>query len=209
MAILAGKHTRLLVQGMGKMGQFHAKLSIEYGTAVVAGVHPGKGGTTIDDIPVFETVEEAVREKPCEGCSEEPPRPHGEPTRDACARAVRLDIDPLLDPRHHVRRRGRELHLDREVWPRLERQHDLVMHAPVRVGHANARARADRGSVRQLGFDDSRKGTEPSEGRPRLQIDHVRERETRPGRHVDARLERSHAAVYRIPTYSWPGLESR
>jgi succinyl-CoA synthetase alpha subunit len=62
MAILAGKHTRLLVQGMGKMGQFHAKLSIEYGTPVVAGVHPGKGGTTIDGIPVFETVGEAVRE---------------------------------------------------------------------------------------------------------------------------------------------------
>jgi succinyl-CoA synthetase alpha subunit len=62
MAILAGRHTRLLVQGMGRMGQYHAKLSIEYGTAVVAGVHPGKGGTKIDGIPVFETVEEAVRE---------------------------------------------------------------------------------------------------------------------------------------------------
>jgi succinyl-CoA synthetase alpha subunit len=62
MAILAGRHTRLLVQGMGKMGQFHARLSIEYGTAVVAGVHPGKGGAKIDGIPIFETVGEAVRE---------------------------------------------------------------------------------------------------------------------------------------------------
>ncbi|MGH7185464.1 MAG: succinate--CoA ligase subunit alpha, partial [Pseudomonadota bacterium] len=43
-------------------GQFHAKLSIEYGTKVVAGVHPGKGGTEIEGIPVFETVGEAVRE---------------------------------------------------------------------------------------------------------------------------------------------------
>ena len=59
MAILAGKHTRLIVQGMGKMGQFHAKLSIEYGTAVVGGVHPGKGGTRIDGIPIFDTVLEA------------------------------------------------------------------------------------------------------------------------------------------------------
>jgi succinyl-CoA synthetase alpha subunit len=61
-AILAGKHTRLLVQGMGRMGQFHAKLSIEYGTQVVAGVHPGKGGQQIEGIPIFETVGEAVAE---------------------------------------------------------------------------------------------------------------------------------------------------
>ena len=60
MAILANKDTRLLVQGMGRMGQFHAQLSIEYGTQVVGGVHPGKGGTQIEGIPVFETVTEAV-----------------------------------------------------------------------------------------------------------------------------------------------------
>jgi succinyl-CoA synthetase alpha subunit len=60
MAILANKDTRLLVQGMGRMGQFHAKLSLEYGTQVVAGVHPGKGGTRIEGIPIFETVGEAV-----------------------------------------------------------------------------------------------------------------------------------------------------
>ena len=60
MAILANKDTKLLVQGMGRMGQFHAKLSIEYGTQVVGGVHPGKGGTTIEGIPCFETVQEAV-----------------------------------------------------------------------------------------------------------------------------------------------------
>jgi succinyl-CoA synthetase alpha subunit len=59
-AILAGKHTRLLIQGMGRMGQFHANLSIEYGTPVVAGIHPGKGGTKIEGIPIFETVGEAV-----------------------------------------------------------------------------------------------------------------------------------------------------
>ncbi len=60
MAILCDKNTKLLVQGMGRMGQFHAKLSIEYGTAVVGGVHPGKGGQTIDGIPVFDTAAEAV-----------------------------------------------------------------------------------------------------------------------------------------------------
>ena len=60
MAILADKNTKLIVQGMGRMGQFHAKLSIEYGTQVVGGVAPGKGGQTLEGIPVFDTVEQAV-----------------------------------------------------------------------------------------------------------------------------------------------------
>jgi succinyl-CoA synthetase alpha subunit len=60
MAILCDANTKLLVQGMGRMGQFHARLSIEYGTPVVGGVAPGKGGQTIDGIPVFDTVREAV-----------------------------------------------------------------------------------------------------------------------------------------------------
>ena len=62
MAILAGADTRLLVQGLGRMGRFHAKLSVEYGTQVVAGVHPGKGGTRVEGIACFETVAEAARE---------------------------------------------------------------------------------------------------------------------------------------------------
>jgi succinyl-CoA synthetase alpha subunit len=61
MAILCDRSTRLLVQGLGRMGQFHARLSREYGTQVVAGVHPGKGGETIDELPVFDTVCDAVR----------------------------------------------------------------------------------------------------------------------------------------------------
>ncbi len=61
MSILCDRNTKLLVQGMGRMGRFHAKLSIEYGTQVVGGVAPGKGGQTIDGIPVFDTVHAAVR----------------------------------------------------------------------------------------------------------------------------------------------------
>jgi succinyl-CoA synthetase alpha subunit len=61
MAILCDSSTKLLVQGMGRMGRFHAGLSIEYGTRVVAGVAPGKGGQTLDGIPVFDTVDQAVR----------------------------------------------------------------------------------------------------------------------------------------------------
>jgi succinyl-CoA synthetase alpha subunit len=62
MAILCDKNTKLLIQGMGRMGQFHAQLSREYHTQVVGGVAPGKGGREIDGIPVFNTVAEAVKE---------------------------------------------------------------------------------------------------------------------------------------------------
>ena len=61
MSIFVDKNTRLLVQGItGKEGQFHARQCIDYGTKVVAGVTPGKGGQKMDDVPVFNTVKEAV-----------------------------------------------------------------------------------------------------------------------------------------------------
>ena len=60
MAIWVDKDTRLLVQGItGKEGTFHALTCREYGTQVVAGVTPGKGGETVEGIPVFDSVEEA------------------------------------------------------------------------------------------------------------------------------------------------------
>jgi succinyl-CoA synthetase alpha subunit len=63
MSIWVGKETRLLVQGLtGREGTFHALACREYGTQVVAGVTPGKGGTTHEGIPVFDTVADAVRE---------------------------------------------------------------------------------------------------------------------------------------------------
>ncbi len=61
MSVLVGKDTRLLVQGMGKHGTFHAKGCRDYGTNVVGGVTPGKGGTTIEGFPIFDSVSEAVR----------------------------------------------------------------------------------------------------------------------------------------------------
>ncbi|MFP6563941.1 MAG: succinate--CoA ligase subunit alpha [Myxococcota bacterium] len=61
MAILCDRNTKLLVQGMGRMGQFHAGLSAEYGTQVVAGAHPGRGGSEIGGVPIFDTVQAAVR----------------------------------------------------------------------------------------------------------------------------------------------------
>ncbi|HEY0077023.1 MAG TPA: succinate--CoA ligase subunit alpha [Pyrinomonadaceae bacterium] len=63
MSVLVDKNTRLVVQGItGKEGTFHTKQMVEYGTQVVGGVTPGKGGTTHEGIPVFNTVEDAVRE---------------------------------------------------------------------------------------------------------------------------------------------------
>ena len=62
MAILVDKNTRLIVQGItGKEGTFHTLQMVEYGTNVVGGVTPGKGGTTHEGIPVFNTVADAVK----------------------------------------------------------------------------------------------------------------------------------------------------
>src|ERR1041385_6929361 len=61
MSILVDKSTRVLVQGLGKAGTFHAQQCRDYGTQVVGGVVPGKGGTTKEGFPLFNTVAEAVR----------------------------------------------------------------------------------------------------------------------------------------------------
>src|SRR5947199_2451166 len=64
MSVLVDKSTRLVVQGItGKEGTFHTKQMVEYGTNVVGGVTPGKGGSVHEGIPVFNTVADAVREE--------------------------------------------------------------------------------------------------------------------------------------------------
>jgi succinyl-CoA synthetase alpha subunit len=60
MSVLVDKSTRVLVQGMGKAGTFHALQCREYGTQIVGGVSPGKGGTVKDGFPLFNTVAEGV-----------------------------------------------------------------------------------------------------------------------------------------------------
>jgi succinyl-CoA synthetase alpha subunit len=63
LSVLVDKNTRLIVQGItGKEGTFHTLQMVEYGTNVVGGVTPGKGGTTHEGIPVFNTVADAVKE---------------------------------------------------------------------------------------------------------------------------------------------------
>jgi succinyl-CoA synthetase alpha subunit len=69
MSIFVDRNTRVLVQGItGREGQFHTRQCIAYGTQVVAGVTPGKGGQTMDEVPVFNTVAGAV-EKTAANCS--------------------------------------------------------------------------------------------------------------------------------------------
>ena len=61
MSILVDKHTKVITQGMtGETGSFHTQAALDYGTAMVGGVTPGKGGTEHLGLPVFDTVEEAV-----------------------------------------------------------------------------------------------------------------------------------------------------
>jgi succinyl-CoA synthetase alpha subunit len=62
-SILIDKKTRVLIQGItGREGMFHARQMVAYGTKIVAGVTPGKGGQRVDKVPVFDTVAEAVKE---------------------------------------------------------------------------------------------------------------------------------------------------
>ena len=62
MSILVNKNTKVICQGItGEQGTFHTRQMVQYGTKMVGGVTPGKGGTNVDGIPVFDTVDEAVK----------------------------------------------------------------------------------------------------------------------------------------------------
>ena len=94
MAILVGGATRLLVQGItGYQGTFHTGLMIQAGTQVVAGVTPGKGGTTVHGVPVFETVDEAVR---VTGANASVIFVPARFARDAALEAIACRVDPVV-----------------------------------------------------------------------------------------------------------------
>ena len=65
MSILVNKDTRVICQGItGNAGQFHTQGCLEYGTQMVGGVTPGKGGETVEGVPVFDTVRGGGRDRP-------------------------------------------------------------------------------------------------------------------------------------------------
>jgi succinyl-CoA synthetase alpha subunit len=93
-AILVGRDTRVVVQGItGREGSFHTRQCVAYGTRVVAGVTPGKGGSRFDGIPVFDTVEEAVRKTGAEASLVFVPAPAAaDAILEAAAAGVRLVV---------------------------------------------------------------------------------------------------------------------
>ncbi|WP_022665153.1 succinate--CoA ligase subunit alpha [Desulfospira joergensenii] len=104
MSIFVDKNTKVLVQGItGNEGSFHARNCIEYGTSVVAGVTPGKGGQKMDDVPVFNTVAEAVSETGADASLIFVPPPFGaDAVMEAADAGVKLIVAitegiPILD----------------------------------------------------------------------------------------------------------------
>lgn len=94
MSVLINRQTKVVVWGItGYQGQFHTARMLEYGTAVVAGVTPGKGGQRVLDVPVFETGEEAVRETGGTAACLFVPAAF---SRDAVLEAIRLHLDPIV-----------------------------------------------------------------------------------------------------------------
>jgi succinyl-CoA synthetase alpha subunit len=93
MSVLVDKNTRLLVQGIsGKTGAFHTAQAKEYGTNVVAGVTPGKGGGTFEGTPVFDTVGEAIKQTGANASVIYVPPPYA---ADAILEAIAAEI-PLV-----------------------------------------------------------------------------------------------------------------
>lgn len=88
------ENTRVLVQGItGSQGRFHTKLMLQYGTKVVSGVTPGRGGERVEDIPVFDTVEESQREFPADASIIFVPARFA---LDPALEAVEAGLDPVV-----------------------------------------------------------------------------------------------------------------
>ncbi|HTW89590.1 MAG TPA: succinate--CoA ligase subunit alpha [Candidatus Binataceae bacterium] len=94
MSILVDKNTRVLTQGItGATGQFHTRAGREYGTQMVAGVVPGKGGTDFEGIPIFDTVEAARRATGCNATVIYVPPPFA---ADAILEAIAAGIELVI-----------------------------------------------------------------------------------------------------------------
>ena len=100
MSVYINKETKVLVQGItGSTALFHTKQMLEYGTKVVAGVTPGKGGTTVEGVPVFNTVVDAVEATGCNVSVIYVPAPFA---ADAILEAVDADLDLVICITEHI-----------------------------------------------------------------------------------------------------------
>ncbi|MCZ2257043.1 succinate--CoA ligase subunit alpha [Sporosarcina sp. G11-34] len=100
MSIYINKDTKVLVQGItGSTALFHTKEMLDYGTKIVAGVTPGRGGETAEGVPVFNTVEEAVRETGANVSVIYVPAPFA---ADAIMEAVDADLDMAICITEHI-----------------------------------------------------------------------------------------------------------
>jgi succinyl-CoA synthetase alpha subunit len=94
LAILVGSNTKAIVQGItGSQGVFHTKLMLAYGTKIVGGVTPGKGGTQVEGVPVFDTVDEAVSKTGANASIIFVPAPFA---RDATLENVSHGLNPIV-----------------------------------------------------------------------------------------------------------------
>jgi len=94
MAVLLTRKARLLVQGItGHQGQFHTRAMLDFGTNIVAGVTPGKGGSTVEGVPVFDSVREAVDREAANASIVFVPAPHA---KDAAVEAIEAGVRLLV-----------------------------------------------------------------------------------------------------------------
>ncbi|MBD3159595.1 MAG: succinate--CoA ligase subunit alpha [Candidatus Lokiarchaeota archaeon] len=100
MAVLIDKDTKVVVQGItGSQGTFHSEAMLEYGTNIVAGVTPGKGGQEINDVPVYDTVWEAKKEHGVTASVIFVPAPFA---AGAAMEAIAADLNPVVVITEHV-----------------------------------------------------------------------------------------------------------
>ncbi len=94
MAVLVSSNTKAIVQNItGSQGTFHTRLMLAYGTKIVGGVTPGKGGTQVEGVPVFDTIAEAVSKTDANAAIIFVPAPFA---RDAVLEAVSHELNPIV-----------------------------------------------------------------------------------------------------------------
>lgn len=94
MPILVGRKTKAIVWGItGSQGSFHTKLMLEYGTKIVAGVTPGRGGQEVHGVPVFDTAQEALKQQEANAAIIFVPAPYA---KDAALEATAANMNPVI-----------------------------------------------------------------------------------------------------------------